>query len=223
MRPFAFFERRVRGFRVVELGGLGVLLILILTVYLAKTGAGGKTADIDKIQQQIFDEQTQIRMLRAEVANLEQPERLEALSARYLGLQPISARHEVTAQGLGDVARFAVVGQKPTLVTSDPLTQPGSPDLNTSPPGVAPANGAAPAPETVQAATPAVRPAATAPIAHPAAHPALKLAKADPAPRGLTVRGPAGTARASRPAARPSIDALLQDGPAPAGPVASEH
>jgi len=47
---------------------VGVLLILILTVYLAKTGAGGKRADIDRIQKQITDEQTQVRMLRAEVA-----------------------------------------------------------------------------------------------------------------------------------------------------------
>jgi cell division protein FtsL len=129
MRPFGFFEHRVRGFRVVELGALGVLLILILTVYLAKTGAGGKRADIDRIQQQIFDEQTQIRMLRAEVATLEQPERLEALSARYLGLQPISARREVTVQGLPDVARVATVDHKTTLIASDPLTNPGSPDL----------------------------------------------------------------------------------------------
>ncbi|MDR3513668.1 MAG: cell division protein [Caulobacteraceae bacterium] len=129
MRPFAFFERRVRGFRVVELGGLLVLLALILTVYLAKTGAGGKRADIDHIQQQIGDEQTQIRLLRAEVANLEQPERLETLSARYLGLEPISARREVTPQALADVAIVAVVDHKTTPVVADPLTQAGSPDL----------------------------------------------------------------------------------------------
>jgi len=137
MKPFGFFEHRVRGFRVVELGGLSVLLVLILTVYLAKTGAGGERADIDRIQHQIFDEQTQIRILRAEVATLEQPERLEALSERYLGLQPISVRREVTPQGLQDVARVAEVDRKTTAVASDPLTQPGSPDLAAAPPGAA--------------------------------------------------------------------------------------
>ena len=92
MRPLAFFDRRVRGFRVVELGGAAVLLVLILVVYLAKTGAGGKREDIDRVQAQIDAEQTNIRLLKAEVATLEQPERLEALSARFLNLQPIPAQ-----------------------------------------------------------------------------------------------------------------------------------
>ena len=162
MRPFAFFDRRVRGFRVVELGALGVLLVLILTVYLAKTGAGGKRADIDHIQGQIFDEQTQIRMLRAEVATLEQPERLEALSARYLGLEPVSARREVTPQALEDVARVTVADHKTSLVTSDPLTTPGSPDL-IKPDAPAPVEAA---PVAAAAETPAV----AAPAAPASAH-----------------------------------------------------
>jgi cell division protein FtsL len=129
---------------VVEVGGLAVLLVLILAVYLAKTGAGGKRADIDHVQQQITDEQTQIRMLRAEVATLEQPERLEALSTRYLGLEPIPARHEVTAAALEDVARVATVDHKTTAAPGDPLIQPGSPDLAATVPATsAPVPGAA--------------------------------------------------------------------------------
>lgn len=207
MRPFGFFEHRVRGFRVVELGALGVLLILILTVYLAKTGAGGKRANIDRIQQQIFTERTQIRTLRAEVASLEQPERLEALSARYLGLVPISARREVTPQGLQDMARMAVLDRKTTMVGSDPLTQPGSPDLVTAPdaaaPVVAPTAVSATAPmsappaasaKPVDVKAPDAKPATIAAAARP-----IKLAQAAPAPR--------------RPKTAPdaSIDALLQD------------
>jgi len=183
MNPFGFFDRRVRGFRIVEVGALGVLLVLILTVYLAKTGAGGKRADIDRIQGQISDEQTQIRMLRAEVATLEQPSRLEALAA-YLQLGPISARREITVAALPDVARVAVVDHKTTLIVSDPLTAVGSPDINKGPAPVPPAAGA-----VVPAATPAApapvavtpQPAATKPKPAPAAHPALKLADATPA------------------------------------------
>ena len=183
MNPFGFFDRRVRGFRIVEVGALGVLLVLILTVYLAKTGAGGKRADIDRIQGQISDEQTQIRMLRAEVATLEQPSRLEALAA-YLQLGPISARREITVAALPDVARVAVVDHKTTLIVSDPLTAVGSPDINQGPAPVPPAAGA-----VVPAATPAApapvaatpQPAATKPAPAPAAHPALKLADATPA------------------------------------------
>jgi cell division protein FtsL len=104
MRPFAVFDRRIRGFRIVELGAAGFLLILVLVVYLAKTGAGDKREDIERAQQQIDDEQSQIRLLRAEVATLEQPERLETLSAQYLNLQPIPAQHEVTPGALADLA-----------------------------------------------------------------------------------------------------------------------
>jgi cell division protein FtsL len=137
LNPFGLFERRVRGFRVVELGGLAVLLALILAVYLAKTGAGGKRADIERVQEQIVEEQTQIRMLRAEVATLERPERLAALATRYLGLEPVSARHEITAEALEDVAHSPAPDQKVIAGGSDPLIQPGSPDL----PPAAPATG----------------------------------------------------------------------------------
>lgn len=181
MNPFGFFDRRVRGFRIVEVGALGVLLVLILTVYLAKTGAGGKRADIDRIQGQITDEQTQIRMLRAEVATLEQPSRLEALAA-YLQLGPISARREITVAALPDVAHVAVVDHKTALIVSDPLTAVGSPDVNKGLAPLAPAAGA-----VVPAATPAAppvavapQPAATKPAPVAVAHPAMKLADAAP-------------------------------------------
>lgn len=98
------FDRRVRGFRVVEVGALAVLIALALAVYLSKTGAGGERADIDRTQQQIDDEQTRIRLLRAEVANLERPERLEALASQYLGMQPISIKHEIQPDALPDLA-----------------------------------------------------------------------------------------------------------------------
>jgi cell division protein FtsL len=137
MRPFAFFDRRIRGFRVVEVGAASFLLILVLLVYLAKTGAGDKRDDIDRAQQQIDADQGQIRLLRAEVATLEQPERLEALSAQYLNLQPIPAQHEVTAEALADIARQAsgaaqaapatALAQAPTAGQT-PAAQPASDD-----------------------------------------------------------------------------------------------
>jgi hypothetical protein len=98
------FDHRFRGFRVIEIGGVGVLLALILLVYLAKTVAGSESAQIDSVQQQIGDERNRVSLLRAEVASLEQPERLEALSSRYLGLQPVDAKHEIDAQALAQIA-----------------------------------------------------------------------------------------------------------------------
>jgi cell division protein FtsL len=104
MKFLGFFDQRVRGFRIIDLGGIGVLLVLVLVVYLSKAGAGGERNDIDRVSQLIYEEQTRIRLLQAEVANLEQPERLAALSGQYLGLQPVSAKHEVQAEALPDLA-----------------------------------------------------------------------------------------------------------------------
>ena len=133
MKLSGLFDRRVRGFRVVELGGGAVLLALVLAVYLAKTGAGGERADIDHVQQQIFDEQTRIRLLQAEVANLEQPERLEALSAQYLGLQPVPAKHEVQADALPDLALIQHVAKAAQPVAAAPV-QPAAATAPAEPP-----------------------------------------------------------------------------------------
>lgn len=133
MNPFAMLNRRVRGFRVVELVGFGVLTLLVLTVYLAKTGAGDKRDDIDRVEQQIEDETAQIRLLRAEVATEERPERLEALAGQYLGLQPVSVKHEIEPEALADIAQLSKpadtkpAAQAETAATEPPAVQPISP------------------------------------------------------------------------------------------------
>ena len=139
MNPLGIFDRRFRGFRVVEIAGLGILLALALIVYMAKTHAGGERADITRIQQQIAGEHERIALLRAEVAELERPERLGAL-AHYLGLAPVPASHEIDPDALASVAHAA-----PPTPKADPQ-------------GAAPANSAAPAappaPVAVAKATP---------------------------------------------------------------------
>ena len=98
------FDRRVRGMRVINLFGAAVLLVLVIGLYLIKTFAGGERADIQGTQDQIVAEQRQIRELRAEVAYLEQPQRIERLAAP-LNLQPIPGRHEVPASELNGLAK----------------------------------------------------------------------------------------------------------------------
>lgn len=100
----AMFNRRVRGFRVVEVVGMGVLLTLVTGVYLAKTVAGRERNEIARIVREIEDEKARKRLLEAEVAHLEQPRRIEAL-ALTMGLQPIAAGRETTEDALVDVAR----------------------------------------------------------------------------------------------------------------------
>ena len=193
MSVLGVFDRRFRGFRVIEIGGVGVLLALILLVYLAKTIAGSESAQIDSVQQQIADERNRVSLLRAEVASLEQPERLEALSSRYLGLQPVDAKHDIDPAALASIA--GAPAPKPT---------PGS-----APQAAAPA---AAAPTVAIAAPPdAAKPAKATKLAAAAPRPDEASLAAEPAPtRPSELKAPAGE----------SLGALVQaqpDAPADAG------
>lgn len=100
----SLFSRKIRGFRLVDMVAGGLLIAIVLGVYLAKTVAGHERAEIASVEKQITAEQARIRLLQAEVAHLEQPARIEALSVQYLGMAPIQAKNETTAESLRDIA-----------------------------------------------------------------------------------------------------------------------
>lgn len=95
-----FLELRIRGFRLVDIVAMGLLVSIVLGVYLAKTVAGRERAEIAQISRQIDAERGRIRLLHAEVAFLEQPARIERLSSAYLGLKPTPAQRETTPDEL---------------------------------------------------------------------------------------------------------------------------
>jgi cell division protein FtsL len=99
------FTHRVRGFRLMDLIGIAVLVSVVLGVYLAKTIAGRERADIARIERQIDAEKTRIRLLQAEVAHLERPGRIERLSTSYLGLKPVTVTNEASLGQLAELAR----------------------------------------------------------------------------------------------------------------------
>lgn len=99
----AIFSHRVRGVRLVEVWAIGLLAVLVFGVYLTKTFAGREATEITRTQAQIEDETTRIRLLKAEVAYLEQPERIERLSQLYLHLAPMSGKRETDAEGISDL------------------------------------------------------------------------------------------------------------------------
>jgi len=98
------FTQRVRGFRVIDLLALFVLLALALGVYAFKTLAGRESADIADVQSQIVMEQKRVRLLRAEIAHLEDPSRIERLSSQYLGFKPVDPKKEASVDALPQVA-----------------------------------------------------------------------------------------------------------------------
>jgi len=100
-----WLNKRVRGFRLVDLVALGLLTVLILGVYLAKTVAGRERTEIARVDRQIGEERARIRLLQAEVSHLEQPARIERLSEAYLGLAPVSIKREADVESLPELAR----------------------------------------------------------------------------------------------------------------------
>lgn len=104
MSMSAIFTQRVRGFRVIEIVAIGLLAATILSVYLAKTMAGGERARIADLEASIADERSRIRLLDAEVAYLERPRRVSHLAETYLGLKPVDAKREATVETLAVVA-----------------------------------------------------------------------------------------------------------------------
>jgi hypothetical protein len=101
----SLITRRIWGFRILDLMAAGLLVALILSVYLAKTIAGSERSQITTVEREISLEHDRIRLLEAEVAHLERPDRLEELSVSYLNLAPIEARRETTPE---DLARSLV-------------------------------------------------------------------------------------------------------------------
>ena len=115
------FSRRFRGFRIVDLTALVVLLSLALGVYAFKTFAGAERADIADVQRQIVQEEKRVRLLKAEIAHLEEPNRIERLSTQYLGLKPVDAKQEAAPEALSQIAE---AGGKPPQAAPAPVVKP---------------------------------------------------------------------------------------------------
>lgn len=126
------FDRRIRGFRVVNLVGLSLLVTLVLGVYLAKTFAGRERNEIAAVELQIRQEKVRIRLLQAEVAHLEQPRRLQSLASHGLGMAPVSAKQEISLADLASLKPAppppvaapvvqAAVTQAPAAETAEPF------------------------------------------------------------------------------------------------------
>ena len=135
------FTRRVRGIRLVNLWGAGLLLVLVIGLYLVKTFAGGERADIAQTEFQIADEQHKIRLLHAELAYLEQPSRIERLSEQYLGMAPASGKHETTVADLGPISRAPADPKAKAAPAASPALPASSEPAASSAPDPAPGDG----------------------------------------------------------------------------------
>lgn len=117
----AFFNHRTRGFRTVNIVGVLLVVVLAIAVNLAKAYAARDMREMVRTQRLIGDENTRIRMLKAEVAHLEQPERLQRLAKLYLNMAPLRADQE----GDMDSVPILVAGNRPPgpVQTPTPVTE----------------------------------------------------------------------------------------------------
>ena len=116
------FTHRTRGFRTLNVLLTSMLVVLAVGVNLAKTFAGKERAEIVRTEREIREEARQIRVLQAEVAHLEQPERLERLSRAYLAMAPVGVQQETTVEDLYAASlRRPAVAPAPIPVSSGPV------------------------------------------------------------------------------------------------------
>jgi cell division protein FtsL len=117
VNPFAILTQRVRGVRVLDLMAGAVLLVLALGSYAFKTMAEAQGAGAADVQVQINQEQRRIRLLRAEIAHLEAPSRIEALATQYLQMAAPDAKHDITP---ADLPRIAAADASPAPTAKAP-------------------------------------------------------------------------------------------------------
>lgn len=118
---------KIRGVRWVEIIGVLLVAAMVFSVYLAKAAAARESARISDLERQISDNGQRVRLLRAEVARLEQPNRLEALS-RGAGLGPVDVHRQATADNLPNLA--PIPEPRPVIVAPTPPAPDAAPSAD---------------------------------------------------------------------------------------------
>ena len=111
------FAWKIRGIRWVEIIGVLLVAVMVFSVYVAKAAAARESARISDLERQISDNGQRVRLLRAEVARLEQPNRLEALS-RGAGLGPVDVHRQARAENLPGLA--PIPDPRPVVIVPTP-------------------------------------------------------------------------------------------------------
>jgi len=112
---------KIRGVRWIEIAGVLLVAAMVFSVYLAKAAAARESARISDLERQISDNGQRVRLLRAEVARLEQPNRLEALS-RDAGLGPVDVHRQATVGSLPGLA--PIPEPRPVVIAPTPTPTP---------------------------------------------------------------------------------------------------
>ncbi|WAC49703.1 septum formation inhibitor MinC [Asticcacaulis sp. SL142] len=135
------FEQRVRGVRLVELVGIVLCLAMMFGLGWIKMREDADVKRLEALKRDIVAEAEQVQTLRAAVAQLEQPKRIEALASVYLGMKPVDSRHEANLDSLVEISRGQGAGVRGVERPASPV--PPMPEAPSAVPPVAPTTDAA--------------------------------------------------------------------------------
>ena len=88
-------SRRMSWFLLFLIG-----VALTVTLYFVKTHAQSAKRDVKDLKRAIAAEEVAVRVLRAELAYLKNPERLSDLNKSHLGLEPVLPTQERSGQDI---------------------------------------------------------------------------------------------------------------------------
>lgn len=114
---------KVRGVRWIDIIGVVVVAVLIFSVYVAKAAADREDRRIAQIEREISENRQRVRLLRAEIARLEQPGRLETLS-RSVGLEPVDVHRRATEADLPGLKSAPEAPQAAPVVATPAIAAP---------------------------------------------------------------------------------------------------
>jgi hypothetical protein len=117
------FAWKVRGIRWIEIIGVLMVAAMIFSVYLAKAAAARESAQIASLEREIGENGQRVRLLKAQVAQLEQPARLEALS-RGAGLGPVDMKRQASEERLDNLA--PVPEPRPVVIVAPTPAEPAT-------------------------------------------------------------------------------------------------
>lgn len=109
--------RRMTGFILFLIG-----VSLTVGLYYVKTRSQTARKQSAALERQISQEEANLRVLQAEIAYLESPQRLKALSQEHLGLESIKVKNVIVAGDL--IEEFPL---RPEIVEAATMSDGGAP------------------------------------------------------------------------------------------------
>ena len=126
-------ERRIRGVRLVDLGGAGLALLLMFGIGLSKVREDSDVKRIKQLDRDIAEAQGAISQLKLNVSSLEEPRRLETLAAQVLDMHTVRPDHEADLDSLAEIShtsshiiptQIAATPTESTMIRNVDLTGP---------------------------------------------------------------------------------------------------